>query len=347
MHKDYYQILGVNKNSSPDEIKKAYRKLAVQFHPDKNPGNQEAESRFKEVAEAYEILSDPNKKQKYDLGGSGFFQSAGFNPFSRFAQEDFWSDIFTNKFNQNKKGQNLFVNIPINLMEMYNGAKRTVKSRKYKKCDPCKGSGALDGSSYQTCHNCKGSGQVQNTKYQQFAQITTTSECPQCHGSGKMILEVCESCIGKGAVVLEEEIEIDIPAGTLPGMQLTIHGKGNEEPGATIPGDLLVNIKEIPHPKYERHGTNIKVIKHINFFDACIGTKIEIQMPQGEMISLLIEPGTTHGTILQLQGKGLYEFAMGSKGDFLVEIHIKVPSVRNQEDIQILKEMGKNEIFNL
>jgi len=347
MNKDYYQILGVNKNSSPDEIKKAYRKLAIQFHPDKNPDNKESEAKFKEIAEAYDVLSDPTKKQKYDIGGSGFFQSAGFNPFSQFTHEDFWDDIFTNKFNRNKKGQNLFVNVPINLMEMYSGTKRTIRSRKFKKCDPCKGTGALNGESYQTCYNCKGVGKVQTVRYQQFAQVMTTSDCPQCHGSGKMILEVCNTCTGKGANIFEEDIEIDIPPGTLPGMQLTIQGKGNEEPGATIPGDLLVNIKEVLHSVYERHGTNIKMTRKISFFDACTGTKIDVQLPTGELVSLLVEPGTTHGTILQLQGKGLYEFAMGSKGDFLVEIHIKVPKPRNNEDVEELKEMSRKEIFNI
>ena len=347
MGKDYYQILGVNKNSTPDDIKKAYRRLAVQFHPDKNPDNKEAEAKFKEIAEAYDVLSDPAKKQRYDLGGSGFFQSAGHNPFSQFSHNDFWDDIFTNKFNRNKKGQNLFVNVPITLMEMYSGAKRTIRSKKYKKCDPCKGNGSLNGESHQTCYNCKGSGQVQTIRQQQFAPIMTSSECPQGHGSGKMIFEVCTKCIGKGANIFDEEIEIEIPPGTLPGMQLTMQGRGNEEPGATIPGDLLINIKEVAHPTYERQGTNVKMIKRISFFDACIGTKIEIQLPLGETVSLLVEPGTTHGTILQLQGKGLYEFAMGSKGDFLVEIHIKVPKPRNNEEVEELKEMSRKEIFNI
>jgi molecular chaperone DnaJ len=343
MAKDYYKILGVERNSAPDDIKKSYRKLALQYHPDKNPNNKEAEAKFKDIAEAYDTLSNPEKRRKYDISGS-FFQSAGSNPFSRY--DDFWSDMFT-KREKFKKGQDLFVNIPITLQEMYLGAKRTIQTRKYKKCNPCKGNGSLNGESHQTCFNCKGSGFVQKVQNHQFAQVTTTVECTQCHGTGKMIFEICETCLGKGANVFEEEIDIDIPAGTLPGMQLSIPGKGNEEPGSTTPGDLFVNIKEIESHLYERQGTNVKTIKEISFFDACLGTKIEIKLPLGESVSLLVEPGTVHGTILQLQGKGLYEFSMGSKGDFLVEIHIKVPKPRNQNDIEMLEEIRKKEIFTL
>jgi molecular chaperone DnaJ len=345
MNKDYYKILGVERNATKEDIKKAYRKLAVQYHPDKNPGNKESEAKFQELAEAYGTLSDDQKKSKYDTGGS-FFQSAGFNPFGNYPQSDFWDDIFA-KRSQNKKGQNLFVNVPLTIQEMYLGAKRTINSRKYKKCNSCEGNGSLDGKSFQTCYNCKGTGSTQSTRFQQFSQITTSSQCEQCHGVGKMILEVCEGCYGKGAIVFEEEIDIDIPVGTLPGMQISISGKGNEEPGATFPGDLLVNIKEVGDNYYERQGTNIKVVKEISFFDACIGTNIDIKLPLGEIVSVLVEPGTSHGTILQLQGKGLYEFSMGSKGDFLIEIHIKVPKPRNSQDIEDLKEMSKKEIFNL
>jgi|694.fasta_scaffold12974_8 molecular chaperone DnaJ len=345
MNKDYYKILGVERNATKEDIKKAYRKLAVQYHPDKNPGNKESEAKFQELAEAYGTLSDDQKKSKYDTGGS-FFQSAGFNPFGNYPQSDFWDDIFA-KRSQNKKGQNLFVNVPLTIQEMYLGAKRTINSRKYKKCNSCGGNGSLDGKSFQTCYNCKGTGSTQSTRFQQFSQITTSSQCEQCHGVGKMILEVCEGCYGKGAIVFEEEIDIDIPVGTLPGMQISISGKGNEEPGATFPGDLLVNIKEVGDNYYERQGTNIKVVKEISFFDACIGTNIDIKLPLGEIVSVLVEPGTSHGTILQLQGKGLYEFSMGSKGDFLIEIHIKVPKPRNSQDIEDLKEISKKEIFNL
>jgi len=345
MNKDYYKILGVERNATKEDIKKAYRKLAVQHHPDKNPGNKESEAKFKELAEAYGTLSDDQKRSKYDTGGS-FFQSAGFNPFGNYPQSDFWDDIFA-KRSQNKKGQNLFVNVPLTIQEMYLGAKRTINSRKYKKCNSCEGNGSLDGKSFQTCYNCKGTGSTQSTRFQQFSQITTSSQCEQCHGVGKMILEVCEGCYGKGAIVFEEEIDIDIPVGTLPGMQISISGKGNEEPGATFPGDLLVNIKEVGDNYYERQGTNIKVVKEISFFDACIGTNIDIKLPLGEIVSVLVEPGTSHGTILQLQGKGLYEFSMGSKGDFLIEIHIKVPKPRNSQDIEDLKEISKKEIFNL
>ena len=345
--KDYYQILGVNKGSSPDEIKKSYRKLALQFHPDKNPDDKEAEGKFKEIAEAYDVLSDPAKKQKYDIGDPGFFKSTGHNPFSHFGADDFWNDIFAKKNFREKKGQNLFVNVPLSIQEMYTGTKRTIRTKKYKKCQPCSGNGSLNGDSFQTCYNCKGTGQIQKSFTSGFTQVNRIMQCEQCNGSGKMILEVCEKCIGKGANITDEEIDIDIPAGALPGMQLTVTGKGNEEPGATFPGDLLINLKEIPDPVYERQGTNVKISKEISFFDACIGTRINVVLPLGEHVQLLVEPGTSHGTILQLQGKGLYEFSMGSKGDFLVEIKIRVPKPRNSEDIEMLEEIRKKEFFNL
>jgi molecular chaperone DnaJ len=348
MSKDYYAILEVNKNSSSEEIKKSYRKLALKYHPDKNPGDSSAEAKFKEIAEAYDTLSDPQKKQRYDIGGSGNpFQSAGFNPFGGFNHQDFWQDMFANKANTNKKGQNLFINVPLTIQEIYSGAKRTIRAKKYKKCSPCSGNGSLDGKSFQTCYNCKGSGSIQTSRMNGFAQIMSMSDCPQCNGTGRMILEVCEKCVGKGATIKEEEIDIDIPAGSLPGMQITIPGKGNEEPGATHPGDLLVNIKEIPHSVYIRQGTNVKIIKEISFLDACLGTKIDVQLPLGELISLLVEQGTVHGTILQLQGKGIHEIAMGSKGDFLVEVHIRIPKPKTQEDISMLEELKTKEIFIL
>lgn len=349
MNKDYYAILEVNRNSTSEEIKKSYRKLALKYHPDKNPGDPVAEAKFKDIAEAYDVLSDPQKKQRYDIGGPGNpFQSAGFNPFgSAFNPHDFWQDMFTNKASSSRKGQNLFVSVPLTIQEIYSGAKRTIRAKKYKKCSSCSGNGSLDGKSFQTCYNCKGSGKVQTTRMNQYAQIMSMSDCPQCNGSGRMILEVCEKCIGKGALINEEEIDIEIPAGSLPGMQITIPGKGNEEPGATHPGDLLVNIKEIPHHLYIRQGTNVKVIKEIGFFDACIGTKIDVQLPLGEVVSLLIEPGTSHGTILQLQGKGIHEIAMGSKGDFLVEIHIKVPKITDPKEISVLKDLKTKEMFIL
>jgi molecular chaperone DnaJ len=348
MSKDFYKSLELERNCSADDIKKSYRKLAIKYHPDKNQGDKQAEEKFKEIAEAYEVLSDPEKRRRYDTGGSGhFFNSAGHNPFSSFNGQDFWSDIFTNKNFKNKRGQNIFVNIPISLEEMYIGAKRTVKVKKYKKCSSCEGNGSLNGKSFQTCSNCKGSGFMNIVKNQGFAQIVTTIECNQCHGSGRMILEVCEKCVAKGANVIEEEIDIEIPKGALPGMQLTIAGKGNEEPGATHPGDLLINIKETINPNYERQGTNVKAVKEISFIDACIGTKIDVKLPLGENVSLLVDPGTSHGTILQLQGKGLYEFSMGSYGNFLVEIKIRVPKPNGEEEIKFLEEMRNNKFFNI
>ena len=348
MSKDYYKILKVERNATAEEIKKSYRKLALLYHPDKNPGDKTAESNFREIAEAYEILSNPNKKMQYDSGGSfnTFFNSVNSNPFSKFTSTTYWEDIFKNRVVE-RKGQNLFLNIPITIYEMYTGTKRSVKSRKYKKCKSCEGNGSLHGKSFQTCYNCKGSGNVNSTYYSGFAQVVKNSTCTQCNGTGKMILEVCEDCLGKGAVIFEEIIDIDIPKGSIPGIQISIPGKGNEEPGSTSPGDLMINIKETIDPYYERQGTNVKIIKDITFIDACIGTNIDVKLPLGEIVSLVVDPGTLHGTILQLAGRGLYEFSMGSTGDFLVEIHIKVPKVTNSKDIEILEKLRKKEIFKL
>jgi molecular chaperone DnaJ len=346
MEKNYYELLGVSKDSSDEEIKKSYRKLALQYHPDKNPGDKDSEAKFKSIAEAYGVLSDPDKKRKYDHTLNNPFAGSGFNPFGNYPGGDIWGDIFANKNAGVKKGQNIMVNVPLTIQEMYTGVKRTIKVRKYGKCKPCKGNGSLDGVSFQQCYNCKGKGVTTETRFQQFAQVVTHNTCTQCHGTGKMILEVCETCMGKGANVVDEETEIEIPKGALPGMQLNIPGKGNEEPGTTHPGDLIINITEIVSSEYERQRTNIKVTKEITFIDACLGTEIKVKLPLGEEVSIAVDAGTSHGTILQLKGKGLYEFTMGSYGNFLVEINIKIPKLITPEEKKFLNKLRRKELFS-
>ena len=346
MEKNYYELLGVTRQSTDDEIKKAYRKLAMQYHPDRNPDNKDAAAKFGDIAQAYETLSDLDKKKKYDITlDSPFNRSSAFNPYGSYPGSDIWQDIFSNKANSLKKGQNIIVNLPLSLKEIYTGTKKVLRVKKYKKCKSCSGNGSLDGRSFQKCYNCKGTGFTKETKFQQFAQVITSNTCTQCYGTGKMILEVCEECLGKGASIIEEDIEIEIPKGTLPGMQLNLQGKGNEEPGATMPGDLILNIKEILSENYERIGTNIKTIKEITFIDACLGTELSVTLPLGDIVSIVVEPGTTHGTILQLKGKGLYEFTMGSNGDFQVEIHIKIPKYITPEEKRFLLKLSRKELF--
>lgn len=357
--RDYYEVLEVNKNASAEEIKKAYRKKALQFHPDKNPGNAEAEEKFKEAAEAYEVLSNPEKKQRYDQFGhagvgsaaGGGFSGGGFRDI-----EDIFStfgDIFGGHFGgfggfggssgrsggrRVSRGSDLRVKVTLNLKEILEGVEKKIKVKKYVACEHCNGTGAKHGSSYSTCGTCRGSGQVTRVTNTILGQMQTSSTCPTCQGDGKMITDKCAHCAGEGVVRDEEVISIRIPAGVGEGMQLNVSGRGNTGRRGGINGDLLVVIAEEEHPDLIRDGNNLIYNLFLSFPEITLGTTAEIPTAEGK-VKVKIEPGTQPEKILRLRGKGIPDVNSYGKGDLLVRIHVWIPKKLNSEERRILEKL--------
>ena len=365
MKRDYYEILGVTKSSSSDEIKKAYRKVAMQYHPDKNPGNKEAEEKFKEAAEAYEVLSDADKRSQYDrfghagVGGNGrgFGGGQGMNMEDIFSQfgDVFGDDLFGSFFggrrsgggggkSRGTRGSNLRVRIKLNFEEIAKGASKTIKVKKYILCDSCGGSGAKDKSSIQSCGTCGGSGQVRRVQNTFLGQMQTVTTCPTCNGEGTSITNKCGSCKGDGRVYGEENITIDIPAGVQEGMQLSMSGKGNAGERGGYPGDLIVQIEEEAHPELLRDGLNVVYDLHISFPDAVFGTQVEVPTIDGRA-KLKIPAGTQSGKVFRLKGKGFPAVQSYEKGDQMVYVNIWTPQDLSAEEKTMLEKLQSSPNF--
>jgi len=356
--RDYYEILGVGKNADESEIKKAYRKMALKYHPDKNPGDSESEEKFKEAAEAYEVLSNPNKRARYDqYGHAGVGGAAGGGFGGGMNMDDIFSqfgDIFGGHFGfgggssrggkRVNRGTNLRIKVKLTLEEIANGVEKKIKVNKFISCNTCHGTGADKGSAFTTCSTCRGSGQVTRVVNTILGQMQTTSTCPSCGGEGQMIKEKCKTCFGDGIVRGEEVISINIPAGVANDMQLSMSGKGNAAPRGGVPGDLLIVIEEIEHPQLKRDGNNLIYDHYINFADAALGTSIEIPTIEGKA-KIKIEAGTQAGKVLRLRNKGLPNINGYDKGDLLVNVNVWTPQNLSSEEKKILEKFRTAENF--
>jgi len=352
--KEYYKILGVEKNASAEEIKKAYRKLALQNHPDKNPGNKEAEEKFKEIAEAYEILSDPDKKAKFDRGEVSGDNFGGFNHtgFGDDIMAEFFRGFgghFGGGFNGRQrqrqavnKGKDLRVKIPLTIHETITGVHKKIILPREVNCKTCSGSGAKNKDSFVMCVNCQGSGVITTHQQTMLGVVMTQHTCDKCSGSGQSIKDVCTSCAGNGLVGHSEQVEIDIPAGAVQGINMSFGNLGCEAKGGGENGKLIVEITEIEHPKLKREGHNIFLDVFVSYLDAVLGNdSIEIETADGNA-KIKIEPGTETGKILRLKGKGIPVIDNPTqRGDQLIFINIFIPKNISEADKKIISKLKK------
>lgn len=359
--RDYYEILGVGKNATAEEIKKAYRKKAIQYHPDKNPGNKEAEEMFKEAAEAYEVLSDPDKRSRYDrYGHSGVGGSAGGGFGGGMSMDDIFShfgDIFGGfggfsgfggsgrSSRRVNKGSNLRVKVSLTLAEIAKGVEKKIKVKKYVSCTHCNGTGAAGGTAYSTCSTCRGTGQVTRITNTILGQMHQTTSCPTCHGEGTVITQSCTHCNGEGLVRQEEIVTIQIPAGVENGMQLSVSGKGNAARRGGINGDLIILIQEEPHPELIRDGSDLIYNLLLSVPDAILGSTVEIPTVEGK-VKVKIDSGTQPGKILRLKGKGLPEINSYGQGDLLVKINVFIPKDLPKEEVKLVEKLRESESFS-
>lgn len=361
MKRDYYEILGVAKGSSQDEIKKAYRKVAMQYHPDRNPGDKAAEEKFKEAAEAYEVLSDQDKRAQYDrfghagVNGNGRgFGGGGQNMDDIFSQfgDIFGDDIFGNFFgggggggrrggqrSRGVRGSNLRIKLKLTYEEIAKGVNKQIKVKKYVTCSTCTGSGAKDKNSVQNCGTCGGSGQVRKVTNTFLGQMQTVTTCPTCNGEGNVITAKCGSCKGEGRIYGEETVSIDIPAGVGEGMQLSVGGKGNAGERGGAPGDLIILIEEEQHKELHRDGLNVAYELHISFPDAAFGTNVEVPTIDGRA-KIKIPAGTQSGKLFRLKGKGFPAVNSYEKGDQLIYVNVWTPQHLTSEEKAMLEKLS-------
>ena len=361
--RDYYEVLGVDKKASAEEIKKAYRKKAIQYHPDKNPGDKEAEEKFKEAAEAYEVLSDPQKRQRYDqfgfagMSGAGGFSGGDFSMQDIFAQ---FGDLFeswgmggggfssffggggSRGGQRVRRGTDLRVKVRLTLEEINTGVEKKIKVKKLVECKDCHGTGSADGSSGETCPTCKGTGRVVRTQRGIFGMMQVQEACPNCHGEGKIIKNKCTHCGGEGVVRDEEIITIKIPAGVSGGMQIPVQGKGNAAPRGGVPGDLLVLVEEEEHKDLVRDGNDLIYNLLLDMPTAILGGQVQIPTLTGD-VKITITPGTQPGKVLRMRGKGLpiidqYARQYGT-GDLLINVGVYIPEKLSKDEKKLIEQL--------
>jgi molecular chaperone DnaJ len=363
--RDYYDILEIPRDADEATIKSAYRKKAMQYHPDRNPGNTGAEERFKEATEAYEVLKDPQKRQVYDqYGHAGLGQGPGFGGFGGFGGFDiadalraFMRDfgggsIFVEFFGAGRtddrrrmrRGEDLRIRVKLSLEEIATGIKKTVKVNRLVKCEECHGSGVAAGSSKKTCPQCKGSGRIRTLTRSLFGTIQQVTTCPTCRGTGEIIADPCKVCNGTGRVRGSSTVELQIPAGVSSGNYMTVENMGNAAPNAGEPGDLVVVFEEEDHELFTRHGDNVLYELPISFTQAALGGEIMVPTLGGES-SLKIPQGTQSGKVLKLRGKGIPHLSSAGRGDELVQIIVWVPEKLSPQDKELLEKLSESETF--
>ncbi|MGB8317644.1 MAG: molecular chaperone DnaJ [Ignavibacteriaceae bacterium] len=363
--RDYYEVLGVDRNATKDDLKKAYRKLAMQYHPDRNPDNKEAEEKFKEAAEAYEILSDDDKKARYDrfghegVRGSGF-GSQGFSDindiFSHFSDIFGGASIFDDFFGGGQRrtrsrgargvaGSDLKVSLKLTLEEIAEGTTKKIKIKKQVKCDECNGTGAEAGTSTKTCPVCQGTGEIKTISRSVFGQFVNITTCNNCNGEGSVVDTPCKKCMGDGRILDDSFININVPAGVHEGSYMTMRDEGNSGKRGGPSGDVIVIFQEAPHEYFMREGDDIVFDLHVNFPDAALGSEVEIPTLNGKAV-LKIDPGTQPGKLLKMRHKGIKHLNHTGSGDQIVRINVDIPKKLNAKEKELLKELSGMPNFN-
>lgn len=361
-HKDYYELLGVAKGASVDEIKKAYRQLAMRYHPDKNPGNKEAEDKFKEISTAYAVLSDPDKKAKYDRFGHSAFEQAGAAAYSQVDPMDLFRSIFGGMgrgggsmfddfFGGRGGGETVFrgddlrTTITLDFDVAARGSEVDLKIKRLEACGTCAGSGAKPGSSPTTCSTCAGAGQVRRTQQTLFGHFATVTDCPKCRGTGKEIRDPCSDCRGQGRVEVKRSISVKIPAGIDNDTVMRVRGEGDVGPYNGPPGDLNVVVQVRPHPIFERQGGDLICRMPVTFSQLALGTELEVPtLPsdgKSRKMKVKIPPGTDTHTVFRMRGMGLPDLHTGRTGDMLVTVEIEIPQKLSKRERELLTELSE------
>ncbi len=365
--RDYYEVLGVDKMASEEEIKKAYRKIAIKYHPDRNPGDKEAEDKFKEAAEAYNVLHDPQKRQQYDqFGFDGPMGSGGFEGFGGASMDlndifNMFGDVFGGRGfsgfggfgsrggqrTQQHRGNDLRLKVKLSLKEINEGVTKKFKVRKDITCQHCHGTGAESGSGTETCPTCHGQGYVVRTQQSLFGMMQTQSVCPTCHGEGQVIKNKCHECGGKGVTKGEEVVEINIPAGVAEGMVVNVPGKGNAGQHNGIPGDIQVFIEEEENETFIRDGNDLIYNLLLDFPTAALGGEVDIPTIDGKTLKVKIDNGTQPGKTMRLRDKGLpvVQGYGSGRGDLVVNISVYVPKTLSREERNALEEFRDSDNF--
>lgn len=366
--RDYYEILGVSRQASDDEIKSAYRKLAMKYHPDKNPGDKESEEKFKESTEAYEVLRDKEKRARYDRFGhdgvkggpaGGGFDFDFSDPFSIFEEVFGFGDIFGSRRRSRRstakpKGRDLQIKLKLSLEEIASGVTKNVKVKKQVSCDDCRGSGAKAGSRPTTCPTCQGSGEIRQVSQSLFGRFVNVTTCTRCNGQGTIIADPCPKCRGEGRIQGEETVRVTIPAGVSEGNYIPLRGKGNVGPNGGPAGNLIVMIEEKPHPFLIRNGNDVIYDLHLSFPEVTLGTEAQIptleleseNKEQNQMVKINIPAGTQSGKVFRLRGKGLPEVNSYRKGDLLVQVKVWTPTKLSPRERELLEELAELENVN-